>query len=124
MSDVFYLSLPSTASSRIYLDNTPGKFKVRLAKEICLPESEWEMALSSTSFPSTSDTVIHKNVNYQKLTEVDFMCGMELKMKGVKVYKNSLIGNKSYWLRGSVLKYELSQDMPKHGGEFWNSMIS
>ena len=40
MSDVFYLSLPSTASSRIYPDNSPGKFKVKLAKEIYLPESE------------------------------------------------------------------------------------
>ena len=124
MSDVFYLSLPSTASSRIYPDNTPGKFKVKLAKEIYLPESEWEVALSSISFPSTSDTVIHKNVNYQKLAEVDFLCGMELDMKGVKNYNNLEIGSKSYWLRGSVLKYELSLDMPRHGGDFWNSMIS
>ena len=96
MSDVFYLSLPSTKSSRIYPDNTLGKFKVSLAKEIYLPESEWEVALSNISFPSTSDTVIHKNVNYQKLTEVDFMSGIELKMKGVKYYKNLLIGNRSY----------------------------
>ena len=43
-----------------------------------------------------TDTVIHKNVSYQKLTEVDFMCGIELKMKGVKYYKNLLIGNRSY----------------------------
>ena len=50
------LSLPSTASSRIYPDNTPSKFKVKLAKEIYLLESEWEVALSSISFPSTSDT--------------------------------------------------------------------
>ena len=50
------LSLPSTASSRIYPDNTPGKFKVKL--EIYLLEGEWEVALSSISFPSTSDTVI------------------------------------------------------------------
>ena len=124
MIDVFYLSLPSTASSRIYPDNSPGKFKVKLAKEIYLPESEWEVALSSISFPSTLDTVIHKNVNYQKLAEVDFLCGMELKMNGVKTYNNLEIGSKSYWLRGSVLKYELSQEMPIHGGDFWNSMIS
>ena len=110
------LSLPSTASSRIYLDNTPGKFKVKLAKEIYLLESEWEVALSSISFPSTSDTVIHKNVNYQKLADVDFLCGMELDMKGVRTYNN--------WKKGSVLKYELSLDMPRHGGDFWNSMIS
>ena len=45
MSDVFYLSLPSTASSLIYPDNSLGKFKVKLAKEIYLPESEWEVAL-------------------------------------------------------------------------------
>ena len=118
MSDVFYLSLPSTASSRIYQDNTPGKFRVKLAKEIYLPESEWEVTLS------TSDTVIHKNFNYQKLADVDFLCGMELDMKGVRTYNNLEIGNKSYWLRGSVLKYELSLDMPRHGGDFWNSMIS
>ena len=124
MSDVFYLSLPSRASSRIYPDNTPGKFKVKLTKEIYLTEGEWEVALSSISFPSTSDTVVHKNVNYQTLTEVDFMCGMELEMKGVKDYKNSLIGDQSYWLKGSVLKYELSHDMPKHGGNLWNSIIS
>ena len=110
------LSLPSTASSRIYPDNTPSKFKVKLAKEIYLLESEWEVALSSISFPSTSDTVIHKNVNYQKLADVDFLCGMELDMKGVRTYNN--------WKKGSVLKYELSLDMPRHGGDFWNSMIS
>ena len=107
---MFYLSLPSTASSRIYPDNTPGKFKVKLAKEIYLPEREWEVALSSISFPSTLDTVIHKNVNYY--------------MKGVRTYNNFEIGSKSYWLRGSVLKYELSLGMPRHGGDFWNSMIS
>ena len=97
---------------------------MKLAKEIYLPESEWEVALSSISFPSTSDTVIHKNVNYQKLAEVDFLCSMELNMKGVKNYNNLEIGSKSYWLRGSVRKYELSLDMPRHGGDFWNSMIS
>ena len=97
---------------------------MKLAKEIYLPESEWEVALSSILFPSTSDTVIHKNVNYQKLAEVDFLCSMELNMKGVKNYNNLEIGSKSYWLRGSVLKYELSLDMPRHGGDFWNSMIS
>ena len=120
MSDVFCLSLPSTASSRIYPDNTPGKFKVKLAKEIYLPESEWEVALSSISFPSTSDS----DSQECELAEVDFLCGMELDMKGVKNYNNLEIGSKSYWLRGSVLKYELSLDMPRHGGDFWNSMIS
>ena len=97
---------------------------MKLTKDVALPESKWEVAMSSISFPSTSDTVVHKNVNYQTWTEVDFMCGMELEMKVVKDYKNSLIGNKSYWLKGLVLKYELSHDMPKNGGDFWNSMIS
>ena len=49
---------------------------------------------------------------------------MELEMKGVKTYSNLEIGSKSYWLIGSVLKYELSQDLLIHGGDFWNSMIS
>ena len=40
-----------------------------------------------------------------ELAEVDFLCGMELDMKGVKNYNNLEIGSKSYWLRGSVLKY-------------------
>ena len=124
MSDIFYLSLPSTASSHIYPENSPGKFKVKLAKEIYLPESEWEVALSSISFPSTSDTVVHKNVDFQKLADVDFLCGMKLKMDGVKNHKNLEIGSQSYWLRGSVLKYELSQALPIHGGDFWNSMLS
>ena len=124
MSDVFYLSLPSTASSHIYPENSPGKFKVRLAKEIYLPKSEWEVALSSISFPSTTDTVVHKNVDFQKLAEVDFLCGMELEMDGVRNHNNLEIGSKSYWLRGSVLKYGLSQVLPIHGGDFWNSMLS
>lgn len=124
MSDIFYLSLPSTASSHIYPENSPGKFKVKLAKEIYLPESEWEVALSSISFPSTSDTVVHKNVDFQKLADMDFLCGMKLEMDGVKNHKNLEIGSQSYWLRGSVLKYELSQALPIHGGDFWNSMLS
>ena len=108
MSDVFYLSLPSTASSRIYPDNTPIKFKVKLAKEIYLPESEWEVALSSISFPSTSDTVIHKNVNYQKLAEVDFLCGMELDMKGVKNYTAAHFCCKSSFLFFKRNKYPMT----------------
>ena len=124
MSDIFYLSLPSTASSHIYPENSSGKFKVKLAKEIYLPESEWEVALSSISFPSTSDTVVHKNVDFQKLADVDFLCGLELEMDGVRDQNNSEISRKSYWLRGSVLKYELSHALPLHGGDFWNSMLS
>lgn len=126
MSDMFYLSLPSEASSRIYPDNTLGKFKVKLTKEIYLPENDWEVALSSVSFPSTLDTVVHKDVNYHTLTGVDFMCGMELEMKGVKNKDDLLIGSQSHWLKGSEVKYEHLHDMiiPKHGGDFWNRMIS
>lgn len=123
---MFYLSLPSKASSRIYPDNTPGKFKVKLTKEIYLPENDWEVALSSVSFPSTLDTVVHKDVNYHALRGVDFMCGMELEMKGVKNKDDLLIGSQSYWLKGCELKYEHLHDMiiPRHGGDFWNRMIS
>ena len=89
-----------------------------------LPKSEWEVALSSISFPSSLDVMVHKNVDFQKLADVDFLCGMELEMDGVKNHKKLEIGSQSYWLRGSVLKYELLQALPIHGGDFWNSMLS
>ena len=47
----FYLTLPSNASSQIYSENNPGHYKVKLPRNIFLPENAWEVALASISFP-------------------------------------------------------------------------
>ena len=47
----FYLTLPSNASSQIYSENNPGHYKVKLPRNIFLPENDWEVALASISFP-------------------------------------------------------------------------
>ena len=71
--DTFYLTLPSNGYDTIYRENTPGRFKAKLVKTISLPGKEWEVALSRITFPS--------NVNYEKLSEMDFMRGLVLDMK-------------------------------------------
>ena len=95
---MFYLTLPSNANPITFPENAPGKFQVRLPKEIRLPEDDWEVALSSIMFPSTLDTVIHGNVNYKNLLETDFMCGLVLDMKDVKDDDKLVISDKEYFL--------------------------
>lgn len=122
---MFYLTLPSNANPITFPENTPGKFKVRLPKEILLPESDWEVALASITFPSTLDTVIHGNANYKNLLETDFMCGFVLDMEGMEDGAKFPITNKEYFLSGSMMKYEYTKGMttPRNGIDFWNRMI-
>lgn len=40
---MFYLTLPSNASSVTYPNKTAGSYKVKLVKEIFLPEDDWEV---------------------------------------------------------------------------------
>ena len=47
----FYLTLPSNASTQFYPENNPGHYKVKLPRNIFLPENDWEVALASISFP-------------------------------------------------------------------------
>ena len=114
---MFYLTLPSNGYDAIYRENTPGRFKAKLVKTISLPGKEWEVALSRITFPS--------NVNYEKLTEMDFMCGLILDMKGMKDKYDDAISDKEYFLRGSVMKYEFTKGMPapRNGVDFWNRML-
>ena len=48
--DTFYLTIPSDGYGNIFTDNHPGKFKAKLAKQILLPEKQWEVALTGISF--------------------------------------------------------------------------
>ena len=45
-----YLSLPSGLGSITYPNNTSGNSNFQLAKEIFLPEGDWEVRLSTTRF--------------------------------------------------------------------------
>ena len=80
MSSMFCPTLLSNGSSLTYPESTPGNFKVKLPKEIRLPENDWEVALSSITFPSTLFAVIRNDVNYELLLGTDFICGLELAM--------------------------------------------
>ena len=115
--DTFYLMLPSNGYDTIYRENTPGCFKAKLVKTISLPGKEWEVALSRITFPS--------NVNYEKLTDMDFMCGLVLDMKHMEDKNDFPISDKEYFLSGSVMKYEFTKGMPapRNGVDFWNRML-
>ena len=115
--DTFYLTLPSNGYDTIYRENTPGRFKAKLVKTISLPGKEWEVALSRITFPS--------NVNYEKLTDMDFMCGLVLDMKHMEDKNDFPISDKEYFLSGSVMKYEFTKGMPapRNGVDFWNRML-
>ena len=115
--DTFYLTLPSNGYDTIYRDNTPARFKAKLLKTISLPGREWEVALSRITFPS--------NVNYEKLSEMDFMCGLVLDMKDMEDKSDFPITNKEYFLSGSVMKYEYTKGMttPRNVVDFWNRML-
>ena len=45
------MTLPSNASQVTYPGNTSSNYTVKLPKNIYLPESDWEVALASISFP-------------------------------------------------------------------------
>ena len=115
--DTFYLTLPSNGYDTIYRENTPGRFKAKLVKTISLPGKEWEVALSRITFQS--------NVNYEKLTDMDFMCGLVLDMKHMEDKNDFPISDKEYFLSGSVMKYEFTKGMPapRNGVDFWNRML-
>ena len=53
----FYLTLPSTASTRFFADNKAGKYKIKLPKTVFLPENDWEVALASISLPDLAPNV-------------------------------------------------------------------
>ena len=126
MSTKFYLTLPSNANAITYPENNPSKFKVKLPKEIRLPESDWEVALASITFPSTLDTVIRNDVNYQLLLGANFICGFMLDMKDIKESDGDAVGYKSYFLHGSQMKCEFTKGLftPSNGVDFWNRMIA
>ena len=122
--DTFYLTLPSNGYDTIYRDNTPGSFKAKLLKTISLPGREWEVALSSISFPSALSSKVHND--FRSLVDLDFMCGMNLSMKDVKDHNGNFISNKEYWIRGSKMKYEMGRKEKglRDGVDFWNRMIA
>lgn len=100
--------------------------KVKLPKEIRLPESDCEVALASITFPSTLDTVVRGDVNYQLLLGADFMCGLQLDRKGMKDSSGNFLSMEDYWLKGYQMKYEFTKGMftPKDGVDFWNRMLA
>ena len=125
--DTFYLTLPSNGYDTIYRDNTPGRFKAKLLKTISLPGREWEVALSSISFPSASSSNVHND--YRSLVDLDFMCGLNLIMNGVKDHHGNLISDKEYWIQGNKTKYEMGRkekglSASRDGVDFWNRMIA
>lgn len=125
--DTFYLTLPSNGYDTIYRDNTPGRFKAKLLKTISLLGREWEVALSSISFPSALSSNVRND--YQSLVDLDFMCGLNLCMKGVKDDDDNFISDKEYWIQGNKMKYEMGRkekglSASKDGVDFWNRMIA
>ena len=105
--DTFYLTLPSNGYDTIYRDNTPGRFKAKLLKMISLPGREWEVALWSILFPSALSSNVRND--YRSVVDLDFMCGLNLSMKGVKDDDDNFISDKEYWIQGNKMKYEMGR---------------
>ena len=125
--DTFYLTLPSNGYDTIYRDNTPGRFKAKLRKTISLPGREWEMVLSNISFPSALSPSIRND--YRSLVDLDFMCGLNLSMDGVKDHNGDFISRKEYCIQGNKMKYEMGRtekglSASKDDVDFWNRMIA
>ena len=125
--DTFYLTLPSNGYDTIYRDNTPGRFKAKLLKTISLPGREWEVALSSISFLSALTSSIRND--YRSLVDLDFMCGLNLSIDGVKDDDGNFISRKEYWIQGNKMKYEMGRkekglSASRDGGDVWNRMIA
>ena len=123
----FYLTLPSNGYDTIYRDNNPGRFKAKLLKTISLPGREWEVALSSISFPSTLSSNVRND--YRRLVDLDFMRGLNLSMNGVKDHHGNFISDKEYWIQGNKMKYEMGRkeeglSASRDGVDFWNRMIA
>ena len=90
----FYVTLPSNASQVTYPGNTSSNYTVKLPKNIYLPESDWEAALASISFPdliskvaesedATHDlkTRIPMIMNYKMFCKVLFLDGNSIPVK-------------------------------------------
>lgn len=128
--NIFYITIPSDGYGNIFTDNHPGKFKAKLAKQILLPGKQWEVALSSITFPSVSlsSSTVYDDVNYDQLLSKDFLCGIELDLDATD--KNGQkIGNTSFWLKGEKMKDEYRRKSSirlasRDGVDFWNRMIA
>ena len=55
----FYVTLPWNASQVTYPGNTASNYTVKLPESIYLPESDWEVALASISFPDFENSHIY-----------------------------------------------------------------
>ena len=85
------------------------------------------MALSSISFPSALSSNVRND--YRSLVDLDFMCGLNLSVNGVKDHHGNFISDKEYWIQGNKMKYEMGRkekglSASKDGVDFWNRMIA
>ena len=85
------------------------------------------MALSSILFPSALSSNVRND--YRSVVDLDFMCGLNLSMKGVKDDDDNFISDKEYWIQGNKMKYEMGKkekglSASKDGVDFWNRMIA
>lgn len=101
-----------------YPTNTAGSYKVKLVKEIFLPEDDWEVALVNISFPNTMATT--ESDDYKSLIGVDFPIGVGISMDGAKEDDGTALTYKSFWVKGQELLHEHDQQMgkPKDGIAF------
>ena len=65
------------------------------------------MALSSILFPSALSSNVRND--YRSVVDLDFMCGLNLSMKGVKDDDDNFISDKEYCIQGNKMKYEMGR---------------
>ena len=75
----FYVTLPSGGSQISFSGNTAAKYTVKLAKNIPLPEKDWEVALTSVSFPDlVSEFAESKDAIYDLKTRIPLIMNYKM----------------------------------------------
>ena len=139
-----YVTLPRNASQVTYPGNTASNYTVKLPKSIYLPESDWEVALASISFPdlisqvaesedATYDlkTRISMIMNYKMICKVLYIDDKPIPVK--KDGKNVMgkDGNTLYYHKvGSPVRLDLEElgmrfsKSTQSGYEIWTRMTN
>ncbi|KAJ7360123.1 hypothetical protein OS493_018108 [Desmophyllum pertusum] len=112
---IFYVTLPSDASSDTFPDSKASNYKVRLPNQLFLREDDWEVALSSISFPDSQAYI-------EPGAFGNFPMSMSVELKPREPpERNELENRDTFWVKAS--KIEEAHVPVKTGISFMKKMI-
>ena len=100
----FYITLPSSASRKLFPNNRSNNYHVRLPKQLFFPENDWEVGLTSVSFP-------------------DVQTGLTSDLLGDPPFCMSLVGKNKHYC---ITREQLMNDQPRvqDGVSLFNKIIN